>query len=166
MIVEMCLRLDLAPSSAYRYYKCRCERCIGWKREAANRTTNKELAILRSREWRKKNLKRSRENSRRYQREHPEKVLEWSLKKYGLSIEEYEKMGDRCHICGLSQHGMTNGKARLSVDHDKTTGRVRGLLCGNCNVGLGHFNHSEKILQGAIAYLKENGDVYAYYPVA
>lgn len=72
--------------------------------------------------------------------------------KYGLSEVEWTEMlakqSNLCAICG----GKDAGKV-LCVDHDHTTGKVRGMLCGNCNIGLGNFKDSPKILESAIAYL-------------
>jgi hypothetical protein len=39
------------------------------------------------------------------------------------------------------------------VDHGHETGEVRGLLCSNCNLGLGYFKDNPKYLEGAIKYL-------------
>lgn len=157
-LMAMCKRPDLAPSSAYRYYMCRCKRCKEWKRDAAARTNNKERAIIRAREWRKNNPERSRYNSKRYQKNNPEKVLEWQLKKYNMSIDDYnllvEKQNGVCAICGDKARGMQHSNNRLCIDHDDITGEVRGLLCGACNI-----NHSVKLLKNAIKYLEENGDV-------
>jgi len=73
---------------------------------------------------------------------------------YGLSEEDYmEKIdGQRnlCAICGTKPEGKV-----LCVDHDHKTGNVRGLLCGNCNVGLGNFRDDIKIIESAIEYLKK-----------
>lgn len=77
-----------------------------------------------------------------------------NLKKYGLRPEEYDAMfvaqGKVCAICGVG----TNGRA-FPVDHDNETGKVRGILCDACNVGIGHLRHSEVIMKKAIKYLKE-----------
>jgi hypothetical protein len=62
--------------------------------------------------------------------------------KYGISEEEFdllvESQDRRCAICRRPETIMRRGKlSRLSVDHDHTTGLVRGLLCQTCNSTLG-----------------------------
>jgi Recombination endonuclease VII len=77
--------------------------------------------------------------------------------KYGLTLDPYDArvraQGGRCAICRQLPNGMYNH--RLHVDHDHTTGRVRGLLCGNCNSGLGSFKDDPLRLHSAITYLNE-----------
>lgn len=157
-----CLVYNLSPSYCYKRHKCRCNICLSWKRDAAQRTNNMGLARERSRVWRLNNLERSRNNSKDYQKRHPEKPLQWQLKKYGLTLGDYynlcKEQGNRCAICGSDVGGMHRGKTRLCVDHDPSTGEIRGLLCGYCNIGLGNFKHSTKSLNKAIQYLE--GDVY------
>ena len=77
--------------------------------------------------------------------------------KYGLSekewIEMLEVQKNLCAICRTKQPGKV-----LCIDHDHKTGAVRGLLCGNCNVGLGNFKDNTKILKSAISYLMRGMD--------
>jgi hypothetical protein len=74
------------------------------------------------------------------------------LKRYGLTLADYERMfaeqGGRCAICATEVSG-----ARLCVDHDHGTGKVRGLLCHACNKAIGGFRDSTELLKRAIAYL-------------
>ncbi len=67
----------------------------------------------------------------------------------------FDKQNGRCYICGT--HQIYLNKA-LAVDHDHKTGVVRGLLCGNHNIGLGMFNDNYKILlKGALYLFKTQG---------
>jgi hypothetical protein len=79
-------------------------------------------------------------------------------KTYGFTYEEYEKILDDqkgcCAIC-KSRIGNAAGK-RLFVDHCHDTLKVRGLLCSQCNMGLGLFKDSPTLLQKAINYLADN----------
>ncbi len=72
---------------------------------------------------------------------------------YGISLADYEDMveeqGGLCIICGEKPEGK-----RLSVDHCHRTDRVRGLLCNQCNLGLGCFKDNIKSLENAALYLR------------
>ena len=76
--------------------------------------------------------------------------------KYGISPEQYydlyQQQGGKCKICGAEA---SEGKY-LCIDHNKETGEVRGLLCRECNVGLGMFKDSPDVIKKALKYLKEN----------
>ena len=81
--------------------------------------------------------------------------LAWKLQhKYGLTLDEYRRMVEaqdgRCAICRAPP---PCGK-RLYVDHCHESGRVRGLLCNNCNRGLGCFKDSPEFLLAAKDYLQ------------
>ena len=72
-----------------------------------------------------------------------------------LTDEEYNELlaaqGHSCAICG----GVDEDGRNLSVDHDHKTGYVRGLLCSQCNLGLGCFKDEHDRLKGAIDYLDD-----------
>jgi RNA polymerase-binding transcription factor DksA len=85
------------------------------------------------------------------------------LKKYNISFNDVlsllEKQNGVCKICGIPisiQSSTGKGSGNLKLDHNHETGKVRGILCNNCNIGLGSFNDSVRKLESAILYLKEN----------
>jgi hypothetical protein len=85
---------------------------------------------------------------------HAKTTKEWRLKNlYDLSFNQYEAMledqDNACKICAKSFDELPP-----VVDHDHATGAVRGLLCTNCNTGLGQFLDSVESLENAISYLK------------
>lgn len=72
-------------------------------------------------------------------------------KEYPLSprhrVELITAQGFLCAICGT--------KTALCVDHDHETNLVRGALCQNCNLGLGNFKDSQRLLLAALGYLQK-----------
>lgn len=75
---------------------------------------------------------------------------------YGISPEQYEAMtaaqGGVCAICGTAE--WMGKDQRPHVDHDHVTGAFRGLLCMECNIGLGKFAHDPARLRAAADYLE------------
>lgn len=73
---------------------------------------------------------------------------------YGISYGTYQRLLQEqdgvCAICKRPERDR-----RLSVDHDHSTKKVRGLLCRRCNAGLGHFDDSPKRIVRALIYLKK-----------
>jgi hypothetical protein len=78
---------------------------------------------------------------------------------YKMTEAEYWAMhknqGGVCWICGGKQKGRGAKNNVLSVDHNHKTGKIRGLLCTNCNTGIGNLRDSIELLQKAIQYLNE-----------
>jgi hypothetical protein len=82
------------------------------------------------------------------------------VSRYKITLEEYRSLcgaqNDLCAICSRPETRKINGRVTaLSVDHDHATGKVRGLLCHGCNVGLGGFRDQPELLVKAINYLRE-----------
>ena len=81
--------------------------------------------------------------------------------RYGISINDYNilliKQNNKCYGCN-QLHLETDSKTRLNIDHNHTTGKVRGLLCSNCNSTLGYANDNITTLSNLILYLKDHGD--------
>lgn len=72
--------------------------------------------------------------------------------RYGLTLEDYNYMKSlqekKCLIC--------KSEKKLVVDHCHISGKVRGLLCDKCNLGIGHFKDDIENLKRAIIYLENN----------
>ena len=99
---------------------------------------------------------------REYRKKNPEKMKAIDLKKkYGISLDLYysmlEKQNYVCAICHRPENavGHRSGLPRaLAVDHCHETGKIRSLLCTNCNRGLGKFNDNIEFLKSAVQYLE------------
>ena len=63
-------------------------------------------------------------------------------------LDLLESQDNKCRICGTAF-----GTAMPNVDHDHSTGKVRGLLCARCNISLGGFKDDTDLLSNAITYL-------------
>jgi hypothetical protein len=74
------------------------------------------------------------------------------IRLYNIDIEQYNKLicdqKNKCAICGkwLS--------TKPYVDHDHSTGIVRGLLCNRCNLAIGAFKDDIDVMESAVKYLK------------
>ena len=77
-------------------------------------------------------------------------------RRYSVEIEKVEALlreqQEKCAICGVPQNKLDR---RLAIDHNHKTGKIRGLLCSNCNNGLGRFKDNKDFLKQAINYLEK-----------
>lgn len=112
-----------------------------------------------TREWRRKNpdLVKKINRIHYYHPESGTKRMRSQLRRsFSITMEEYsallEVQKGVCAICG--ECGTTGKAKRLSVDHNHTTHRVRGLLCRKCNSGIGLMNDDPERLRKAIKYLE------------
>lgn len=133
-ICKKCLLLK--PLDAYQNSKSRANGKQDWCRKC-------------KREYYDKNKDRLRKHIRN-------NMLE---REYGITQETFEillkKQDGKCAICKIAPENIKNKV--LNVDHNHKTKEVRGLLCNNCNRGLGHLKDSIKNLKAAIKYLEEKG---------
>lgn len=100
-----------------------------------------------TREYRRANPERVRAARRRYSA----KASHYNRRyKYGITAEQFDGwVRDQAGRCALCEK-----PADLVVDHDHSTGAIRGLLCSACNGGLGKLGDSIDGLERAIAYLR------------
>lgn len=76
--------------------------------------------------------------------------------KYGITLTEVME-STNCDICGYEFKSKDKERMDRFVDHNHDTGEVRGILCINCNRGLGFFGDNPGTLEKALNYLKSKG---------
>lgn len=86
--------------------------------------------------------------------------------RFGISLDDYKKMLEKqegkCAICGVTENN-TIGERKdwsFAVDHDHETGKIRGLLCNNCNRGLGLLKDNIELLRKAASYVEEHKETH------
>ena len=123
--------------------KSKCKPCEKQYRLSHRKQGNKSIAS-----WRSRN---------------PERFKSIELKgKYGITLEQYNSIlrsqNGVCAICCRPEKSHDHrGKLRdLSVDHCHQTGKIRGLLCFDCNTALGKFNEDVEVIASACEYLERD----------
>ena len=127
-------------------YQARCKSCMN----KDNLTRYKNLTLEEKKEKQKRNVSRM---GRDYFKG---KNL---LRNYGLTLDDfkmmYEQQNGCCYLCETHIEGR-----QIKVDHNHKTGKVRKLLCHNCNTSLGLLGESPKIFYKCAEYLKEHNDSF------
>lgn len=162
-------------SSGHKY----CANCAATRRKEKLResqhdwyTRNREKLSERNRNWRAENRERDRAHKKTQRARNPEKDKEYkrnwiarnpekareisrrkTAKRHGLSFEQYDAFMSRtlCEICASPTR-----KHKRCLDHCHTSGKVRGMLCMKCNMGLGLFNDNPTKMLAAASYLKRH----------
>lgn len=132
-----------------------CRSCTALKSREKYRR-NKDAILTRNRVWREANRERDLSLKKaRYTRNKDEAARLGRinrLKQYGLTESDYQALLESqdgvCAICGIAPTSKC-----LAVDHDHSTGTVRGLLCGNCNRGIGYLGDNLAVILSAARYL-------------
>lgn len=139
------------------------------ERLAALTPEERARRVAKKKEWRLKNQETLKERDRlRYEANKESRKVQMRangpkhrfasrLKKYGITEERYYELQtlqrNRCQICRRDENG---GRGRWHIDHCHKTGKVRGLLCSNCNVGLALMGESADQLRRAADYLERH----------
>lgn len=123
-----------------------------------------EFGLRDNRRWFRSQCKPcERRKSLEWSRANPERAAANNRKacwraRYGITEAEYCAMlaaqDGKCLICGATKPDDT--RKYMYVDHNHRTGKIRGLLCGKCNTGIGVFHESIYRMERAIAYLRNN----------
>jgi len=117
----------------------------------------REQKLEYKRRYRIKNKEKIQEYNRTHIESQRRRSRKTTIKEHGLTLEQYQEMYDEqngcCAICSIHQNEL---KQALCVDHNHQTNKIRGLLCGKCNRGIGYLNDNIDLLQAAINYLKIN----------
>lgn len=152
-----------APSACHRLYRKQPDKPYGpnnfvWKERILDEIESLDRADY-QRAWR-----------RAYEIKNPRYFKNQYLKRYGITIDQYEQMlavqNNLCAICKQPEQSdhPTQGKFALAVDHCHVTNNVRGLLCSNCNRTLGLMRDAPNLLRAAAEYLEFHKSRFACEP--
>lgn len=153
--------------------ECKPAESFGWydKANGKRRRQCKPCHLAKSNEWKAANPEKVKSHKRAEYARNRESYLaynnsdkrrrrlfDWKLEnQFGITQAQYWAMYDKqtglCAICDKPPDVFRGKPRRLYVDHDHKTGLVRGLLCYQCNVGLGCFNDNVRSLRRAVQYL-------------
>lgn len=134
------------------------------RRTTAYGKNHPEMRFKSHKKWVSKNRIKVNSDMKTYRKEHPERDKEIQRKSrikrlYGISPEEYQslikKQKGLCAICGLPLPAFEeNGLP--PIDHRHSDNKVRGVVHGKCNRGIGMFDDNPSLLRKAAEYLENN----------
>ena len=160
---EMTLENAYACKNPNGTIRLRCKQCCHDRRVEQYFKT-RDASLEYSKKWKEENRDYVRENAKEnYHKDVVTKRKKELARKKGLRLEEYDQMvkacDGKCHICGKEEK--RKGRAgfvssNLSIDHCHNTGKIRGLLCHDCNTGIGKLKDDTELMMKAIEYLRKN----------
>lgn len=103
--------------------------------------------------WAAANPEGNRERNRKRRAAKPDRYAIYEIRKnYKVTLQEAERLYNLrkagCSICG--------SKTRPMIDHDHESGMVRGILCGHCNLALGHAQEDPERLEELARYIRRH----------
>jgi hypothetical protein len=160
---EVCFENFYRSKQTKDGYRSWCKDCF----KAAGRKYDQEnpeqlyRRVIKSRNRSEESKKAHSDRSVKWARENPLKTRDTCVARTfnvpkGWLTERNQQVNGCCEICGVAQHSEEHPKW-LCVDHNHTTGEPRGLLCSNCNLGIGQFKERTDLMLEAIKYLNERG---------
>lgn len=153
---------DGTPDNFFKHHQIpggldrKCKECV-----LKRRSELYKKRLVRINERRKKirdaNKDKINEAQRRWRKEHPEENKKYMLQyHFSLDYDEYKEMLRKQNgVCAICMGVNKSGRA-LSVDHNHTTGKKRGLLCSNHNLGIGYFKDNPDHLEAAAKYIRQH----------
>ena len=150
--------LERKRQRTMRWYEANKDKEEYKEKRRAWQRANKGKTLAATKSWQSRNPDKVKTARKNYRTENPEKIKtsrrRCGIRTYGITPEHYALMltaqAGRCAIC----HKPPGGKQQLGIDHCHTRDHVRGLLCNNCNNGLGRFKDNPDLLRAAADYLE------------
>lgn len=121
---------------------------------------NKEIFLKSREKYKENNNEYIKTDFKKRYLKNKEYYKDQALKRmYGITLHEYniilENQNNSCAICKIHQDNLN---IKLAVDHNHTTGEIRGLLCSSCNQGIGLLKENIFTLEEAIKYLNKSNN--------
>ena len=125
---------------------CRNKKIKNWHKKTELTEKQKQDRRDAAKRWRERNLESAIKSNRNTM----------YRKKYGITLYEYNEMlKSQNGVCAICLNFCDTGM-NLAVDHDHNTGKIRALLCKNCNTAIGLFKENTNYISRAIEYLEFN----------
>lgn len=156
------------------YYRKNRDKILKKMKDYKNRIILDPVLHKREKEWRKKYYKKNHTEKlnyyKKYRQEESERIKgyrknpknkeyqrDYFLKyNHGISNQEYTNLlKNQSGLCAICKSKNKNGKL-LVVDHDHKSGKIRELLCSNCNTSLGLLKESIPVLKNMVKYIKKH----------
>lgn len=137
-----------------------CKKCIAKQRRAKYETDPiyRKRCVESSHKQRSKDREEYNRRQQTWRKDNPGARLE---RDYNITLLQFnELLSSQNNKCAICQKIFVLGKATTGpqVDHCHTTGKVRGLLCFDCNTSIGKFKDSPMLCLRAAAYLHKSGE--------